>query len=92
MPVILVLLGLGLLQIPWIVDSPAFYLTTDAYPGPQRITMNNDNYVETTDQFTPQQLGEGLPDYDGGYWEIDYYTNSTNATDYSYAAFYQYVN
>ena len=52
-PVILVLLGLGLLQIPWIVDSPAFYLSTDAYPGPQRITMNNDNYVQTTDQFTP---------------------------------------
>ena len=53
-PIILVLLGLGLLQIPWIVDSDAFYLTTDAYPGPQRIVMNEQNYVQTTQQWTSE--------------------------------------
>ena len=39
-PVVLVILGLSLLQIGWLSDSPAFTLDTSAYPGPQRILMN----------------------------------------------------
>ena len=63
-PVILVLMGLGLLQIPWITDSDSFYLTTDAYPGPQNIVMNEENYVSSVQEYTPEQLAKALPDYD----------------------------
>ena len=52
-PIILVIIGLGLLQVGWLKDSPAFYLDTSAYPGPQRVLFNSDNVVPTTSQFTP---------------------------------------
>ncbi len=42
-PIILVLFGLSLLQIPWLKNSPAFYLDTSAYPGPQRLLFNEAN-------------------------------------------------
>ena len=87
-PVILVLLGLVLLSIPWLKDGEAFYLTTDAYPGPQNIVMNQQNYETSLNQFTPEQLAQGLPDYDDGYWVINYYEDTAP----SYKEFYDYVN
>ena len=62
MPIILVLFGLSLLQIPWLKDSPSLYLDTSAYPGPQRLLMNNVNVEELANQYTPQDLYTGLPD------------------------------
>jgi len=44
-PVILVLLGLGLLQIPFLKDSPEFTLDTSVYPSPQRMLFNEEIYV-----------------------------------------------
>lgn len=44
-PVILVLFGMGLLQIGWLKDSAAFTLDTSAYPGPQRLLFNDANVV-----------------------------------------------
>ena len=46
-PVILVLMGLGLLQIAWLKDSPAFSLTTDAFPSKQRTLFNTNNVYQT---------------------------------------------
>ena len=40
-PVILVLFGLSLLQIPFLKDSAAFNLDTSAYPSPQRLLFND---------------------------------------------------
>ena len=53
-PTILVIVGLGLLQIGWLTDSPAYYLDTSAYPGPQRVLFNEVNVAPTKSQFTPQ--------------------------------------
>lgn len=39
-PVILALIGLSLLKVPVVTDSPAFTLDTSAYPGPQRVLFN----------------------------------------------------
>lgn len=50
--------------------------------------MNKENYEVTTNQFTPEQLAEALPDYADGYWEVNYY----DETGYSYLDFYDYVN
>ena len=42
-PVILVIMGLSLLQIAWLKNSPAFSLGTDAFPSKQRMLFNNEN-------------------------------------------------
>jgi len=70
-PIILVIIGLGLLQVGWLKDSPAFFLDTSAYPGPQRVLFNSENVVASTNQFTPQELAQSLPDYDS-YWNVSY--------------------
>ena len=41
-PIILALIGLSLLKIPIVTDSPAFTLDTSAFPGPQRVLFNQD--------------------------------------------------
>ena len=75
-PVLLVIIGLTMLQFGWLVDSPAFYLDTDAYPGPQRVLFNSANVEETTDQLTPEDIYTKLPDYDS-YWKV----TTTDQTD-----------
>jgi len=53
-PVILVLLGMSMLQIAFITNSVAFTLGTDAFPGPQRILMNNENIdITAANDYTP---------------------------------------
>jgi len=81
-PVILVFMGLALLQIGWLSDSPAYVLDTSAYPGPQRLLFNEANVVPSTSEFTPRNLGEQLP---GGsaYWSPTY-----EPTNYNYTQFY----
>lgn len=87
MPVILVLLGLALLQIVYIKNSPPLYLNTLAFPGPQRVLFNKD-VVSTTPgevDYSPQDLAGNLPD--ASYFAVTYDTTSN-----SYASFYEQVN
>ena len=65
-PVILVLLGLGLLQIPFLKNSEEFTLDTSAYPSPQRMLFNSENVMPTTSQYTPADFVGNLPDQN--YW------------------------
>lgn len=77
-PVVLVLVGLSLLQIPFLKDSPAFTLDTSAYPSPQRLLFNNDIISTTAGgvDFTPQTLAGNLPG--GSYFDVTYDTTSTS--------------
>ena len=81
-PIILVVLGLSALQVAWLTDSPAFTLDTSAFPSPQRVLFNN-AVVDTTatDQFTPQELFEKMPD-SGTYFEVTYDSASTTYDEY----------
>lgn len=85
-PVILVLFGLSLLQIGWLKDSPAFVLDTSAYPGPQRLLFNNENRATdvTNDQYTPQELSDGLPS-SGSYFETTFDKVTTDYSQFYYA-------
>jgi len=69
-PVILVLFGLGLLQIPFLKNSEEFTLDTSAYPSPQRMLFNTENYMQTTNEYTPADLVANLPNQP--YWSISY--------------------
>ena len=69
-PVLLVFLGLALLQIGWLSNSPAYVLDTSAYPGPQRMLFNNENVKSSVNQWTPQDLAAGLPS--PGYFDVTY--------------------
>lgn len=84
-PIVLVLFGLSLLQIPWLKDSPSYYLDTSAYPGPQRLLMNNVNVEELASQYTPQDLYTGLPGT--GYFDVTYDTDAAQ-----YEQFYNAVD
>lgn len=81
MPIILVLFGLSLLQIPWLKNSPAFYLDTDAYPGPQRLLFNEANVQASTSEYSPSQLASGLPDY-ASYFDVTYDTKGGEYTEF----------
>lgn len=52
-PLMLVILGLGLLKVGWLYDSPSFVLDTSAYPGPQRLLFNQDLLETTKQYYTP---------------------------------------
>jgi ATP-binding cassette subfamily A (ABC1) protein 3 len=39
-PILLALIGLSILKVPIVTDSPAYYLDTSAFPGPQRVLFN----------------------------------------------------
>lgn len=81
MPIILVLFGLSLLQIPFIKNSPSFYLDTSAYPGPQRLLFNEKNVDQLTSEYTPSQLAMGLPDY-ASYFDVKFDANAPKYTDF----------
>lgn len=85
-PIVLVLVGLGLLQIPFLKDSPAFTLDTSAYPGPQRMLFNSENVLSTANEYTPADLVGNLPDQ--SYWQITYDTTP----DISYTDYYNQVD
>ena len=86
-PVILVLFGMGLLQIGWLKDSAAFTLDTSAYPGPQRLLFNDANVMTGGNQLTPTQLADSLPDA-GSYFDAKYVKQSEVST---YEDFYKSV-
>lgn len=86
-PVILVLLGLSLLQIGWLTDSPAFVLNTSAFPGPQRGLMNKNIVSNSTNpQISPEDIVAKLPD-SASYWDFTY----EDSTYISYLDYYDEV-
>ena len=85
-PVILVIFGLGLLQIAFLKNSPMFELTTDAYPSQQRVLFNNELVVPSAESYSPQDFATKLPDYDS-YWTVKY-----EETASSYLEYYQAVD
>ena len=88
-PVILVIFGLGLLQISWLENPPAFQLTTDAYPGPQRILVNRQNSYTgdpAITQYEPTALIEALPSYPD-YWTVSYNDDDNITYEEFYSAY-----
>lgn len=85
-PVLLAILGLSLLKVGWLEDSPAFTLGTDAFPGPQRAVFNQDLVDVTTQTYTPLQIAQNLPDYET-YWDLQ----PQDQTDITYREYYDYV-
>ena len=80
-PVILCLMGLGLLQIGFLSNSEAFYLNTEAYPGPQRLLFNQNNVDTTiTNQYSTETIFSNFPGTD--YFEATYDSTATSYNEY----------
>jgi hypothetical protein len=76
-PVFLVLIGCILNTINYTQKSYTIPVTPDLYPSPQRIQLNLDNVVSTTDQYTPEQLYMNMPGTKGinGNWNANFTAN-----------------
>lgn len=84
-PLILVIFGCALLQIPFLFPTPPFEVTTSAYPAPQRALFNIDPVVTTTNQYVVDDFIQTLPNLKT-FWDIDQIPDSPG--DKTFLPFY----
>ena len=87
-PSMMVLVGSASTLLNWFTSSPYRTLTTDLYPSPQRIVMNEYNVVDSGNaNVSPQILFNNLPSGTPDFWDVTWDENRSNFT-----SFYDLVN
>jgi hypothetical protein len=80
LPWVVVLLGCLATLLVFNKPQSAFTLVPSAYPNPQRIMLNQNNVVTTTNEITPQDLFAGLPEDSTTF--IPTYISASNFNDF----------
>lgn len=84
----MVLVGSASTLLNWFTKSPYRTLTTDLYPSPQRIVMNEYNVVDSgSANVSPQILFNNLPSGTPDFWDVTWDEERSNFT-----SFYDLVN
>lgn len=84
----MVLLGSASTLLNWFTNSPFRTLSTDLYPSPQRIVMNEFNVLDSgSANVSPQIFFENLPSATPDFWDVTWDSEKSNFTN-----FYDLVN
>ncbi len=84
----MVLLGSASTLLNWFTSSPFRTLSTDLYPSPQRIVMNEFNVLDSgSANVSPQIFFENLPSATPDFWDVTWDSEKSNFTN-----FYDLVN